>query len=110
MNNSRGCTICSTILNQQTTGEQLNQISTKHLRAYLVHSKIISTDRLQSTLEKQDLINIIQLKKQRLITDGFVLVSTNRDNNQAATEEEQEVIYKENKQKKEIFILGSNNY
>ena len=65
----RSCLICLIIIDRESTDEQLQVIATRHLRAYLVHSRILSTNQLRSVLEKQDLIRCIQSRKARRVPD-----------------------------------------
>ncbi|CAF1102239.1 unnamed protein product [Adineta steineri] len=73
-NNSRTCTTCLVIINENTTRDQLTFIRIKDLRAYLIHSKVVPVNRLESCREKQDLINLIIAKKQRTPDDSYVFV------------------------------------
>ena len=73
-NYSRTCPICLIIKNESTTREQLLSIRVKHLRAYLLHSKIVTMERLDTCFEKQDLINLIQMRKQGTTEDTFIFV------------------------------------
>lgn len=66
---TRSCLICLIIIDQQTTDEQLQSIDIRHLRAYLIHSRIISTNQMRSLVEKQDLIRFIQSRKRPRISD-----------------------------------------
>ncbi|CAF1108858.1 unnamed protein product [Adineta ricciae] len=71
----RACPICLLIINDRTTHEQLGSIRIKHLRAYLIYSKIITSNRLlESCFEKQDLINLIQSRKQQTPDETYVFV------------------------------------
>jgi hypothetical protein len=71
---SRACATCLLIVNDRTTRNQLEAIRVKHLRAYLVHSKIVSLHRLEACLEKQDLINLIESRKQQIPDETYVFV------------------------------------
>ncbi|CAF0868565.1 unnamed protein product [Rotaria sp. Silwood1] len=86
LNNSRICTICLLIINERTTYDQLASIRIKHLRAYLIHSKKVSLNRLESCFEKQDLINLIQSEKSPISEESYVFVerssTTNNNNHQ----------------------------
>ncbi|UJR29255.1 hypothetical protein I4U23_010469 [Adineta vaga] len=73
-NKARACTICLLIINDRTTCEQLRSIRVKHLRAYLIHSKIVTSHRLELCLEKQDLINLIQLRREQIPEETYVFV------------------------------------
>ncbi|CAM4930407.1 unnamed protein product [Rotaria socialis] len=73
----RICTICLVITNPRTTHDQLALIRVKHLRAYVLHSKIASLNRLESCFEKQDLINLIQPKKNQTSNNNATTTTSN---------------------------------
>ncbi|CAF0923599.1 unnamed protein product [Rotaria sordida] len=74
VNCSRACTTCLLIINEHTTNDQLASIRTKHLRAYLIYSNKVSLNHLESCFEKQDLINLIQSKKDQIYEQNYVFV------------------------------------
>jgi hypothetical protein len=74
LNKARACAICLIITNEQTSLEQLSSIRVKHLRAFLIHSKLTTTNRLESCLEKKDLIDLIVLRKRRTTEDSYIFV------------------------------------
>ncbi len=82
------------IINERTTRDQLSTIRIKHLRAYLIHSKIISRNRLEFLIEKQDLIHLIESNKRRIVDQTYVFVeqpNTNLDIETVDIINEQEV-------------------
>jgi hypothetical protein len=87
----------------------------KHLRAYLIHSKIISINRLESYFEKQDLINLIEIKNRRVPGRNYVIVEPSNTNNNTETiniinhQEVQQPIIVENEQVKKTKIFLDNN-
>lgn len=52
------------IRDQRTTDEDLKSLRTKDLRAYAIHSKILSRNQLGFVREKQELIHWIQQRKR----------------------------------------------
>jgi hypothetical protein len=74
VNSSRACSTCLLITNTRTTRDQLGAIRIKHLRAYLIHSKLVSRNRLESCFEKQDLINLIETRHEQVPDDSYVFV------------------------------------
>jgi hypothetical protein len=81
------------IINDRTTRDQLSTIRTKHLRAYLIHSKIISINRLEFLIEKQDLIHLIESNKQRIPDRTYVLVGQSDRETVDIIDEEEQVRY-----------------
>ncbi len=76
----------------------------KHLRAYLIHSRITSKSRLESCLEKQDLIHLIESKKRQIPDENYVFVErpnidVNQERRNASNYQEvQEPVISENEQ------------
>ena len=73
------------ITNEHTTSEQLTSVPIKNLRAYLIHSKIVSTNQLETYFEKKDLIDLIQLPKKGRIgqSNASFVRESNLSNTQA---------------------------
>ncbi|CAF3223778.1 unnamed protein product, partial [Rotaria sp. Silwood2] len=80
-NRSRACVTCLLITNERTTDDQLALIRVKHLRAYLLHSNIISVNRLRFCIEKQDLIDLIQSRKGRIPYENYDFVDYDHTRN-----------------------------
>jgi len=71
----RVCILCVLIGNPRTTEQQLSEIKTKHLRAFLIGKKVESVN---FCLEKQDLINLIIND----VYNGYVFVETSSSRSQ----------------------------
>ncbi|CAF4564259.1 unnamed protein product, partial [Rotaria sp. Silwood2] len=74
LNSLRSCTTCLLITNERTTYDQLASIRIKYLRAYLIHSKTVSLNRVETCFEKQDLINLILSVKNQIPEENYVFV------------------------------------
>ncbi|CAF2959938.1 unnamed protein product [Rotaria sp. Silwood2] len=74
LNSLRSCTTCLLITNERTTYDQLASIRIKYLRAYLIHSKTVSLNRVETCFEKQDLINLILSAKNQIPEENYVFV------------------------------------
>ncbi len=84
----------------------------KHLRAYLIHSIITSKSHLESCLEKQDLIHLIESKKRQIPEENYVFVErpnidVNQERRNASNYQEvQEPVISENEQVKKMSFLS----
>ena len=56
--------MCRVIEDRRSTADDLTKIRVKHLRAYLLHSKVVSRERLLTFVEKDDLIRFIQARRR----------------------------------------------
>lgn len=61
--------MCRVIEDHRSTADDLTTIRTKHLRAYLLHSKAVSRERLLTFSDKDELIRFIQARRRNELID-----------------------------------------